>query len=140
MTWLKSMGEARQTSAVGALRDMLLADAFQTAVHYDRWVYNCENRHWFTQFMFITLTTPRVTILNINSRLAIMKDWLELTINKACYLDVPDVSAKVCEVIEILVPSILQARDDHERAKAALVAHDTHHREWEAQVPWQQQM
>ena len=30
------MGEARPTSAVGALRDMLLADAFQTAVRYDR--------------------------------------------------------------------------------------------------------
>ncbi len=76
-----------------------------------------------------------MTILNINSRLAIMKDWLELTVNEARYLDVPDVSAKVHEVIKILVPSVLQARDDHECAKAALVAHDTCRREQEAQVP-----
>ncbi len=67
-----------------------------------------------------------------------MKDWLELTVNEAHYLDMPDVSAKVCEVIEILVPSILQAQDDHERAKTALVAHDTRRREREAQLPWQQ--
>ncbi len=58
-----------------------------------------------------------------------MKDWLELTVNEARYLDVPDVSAKVHEVIEILVLSILQAQDDHEHAKTALVAHDTRHRE-----------
>ncbi len=58
-----------------------------------------------------------------------MKDWLELTVNEARYLDVPDVSAKVREVIKILVLSVLQARDNHERAKTALVAHDTHHRE-----------
>ncbi len=63
-----------------------------------------------------------------------MKDWLELTVNEARYLDMPDVSAKVHEVIEILVPSILQARDNHKCAKTALVAHDTHHREREAQV------
>ncbi len=70
-----------------------------------------------------------------------MKDWLELTVNKACYLDVPDVSAKVREVIEILVPSILQARDNHKRAKTALVVHhDTRRREHKAQVPRQQQM
>ncbi len=69
-----------------------------------------------------------------------MKDWLELTVNEAHYLDMPDVSAKVREVIEILVPSILQARDDHEHAKAVLVAHDTRHREREAQVPWRQPM
>ncbi len=61
-----------------------------------------------------------------------MKDWLELTVNEACYLDVPDVSAKVREVIEILVPSVLQAKDDHEHAKAALVDYDTRCREQQA--------
>ncbi len=76
-----------------------------------------------------------MTILSINSRLAIMKDWLELTVNEAHYLDMPDVSAKVREVIEILVPSVLQARDDHECAKTVLVAHDTRRREREAQLP-----
>ncbi len=72
-------------------------------------------------------------ISNVISRLAIMKDWLELTVNEACYLDVPDVSAKVCEVIEILVPSVLQSKDDHECAKAALVDYDTRRREQQAQ-------
>ena len=76
-----------------------------------------------------------MVISNVNSRLAVMKDWLELTVNEARYLDVPDVSAKVLEVIESLVPSVLQAKDDHDRAKAALVAHDTHRREREARVP-----
>ncbi len=33
---LKNMAEASQPNAVDALRDMLLADAFQTAVCYDR--------------------------------------------------------------------------------------------------------
>ncbi len=70
-----------------------------------------------------------MAILNVNSRLAIIKDWLELTVNEARYLDMPNVSAKVCEVIEILVPSVLQARDNHERAKTALVAHDVRRRE-----------
>ncbi len=69
-----------------------------------------------------------------------MKDWLELTVNEACYLDMPDVSAKVREVIEILVPSMLQARNDHEHAKTVLVAHDTRRREREAQIPRQQPM
>ena len=81
-----------------------------------------------------------MAILNVNSRLAIMKDWLELTVNEARYLDVPDVSAKVREVIEILVPSVLQVRDDHECAKTALVAHDTRRREREAQIPRRQPM
>ena len=81
-----------------------------------------------------------MAILNVISRLAIMKDWLELTVNEARYLDVPDVSAKVWEVIEILVPSVLLARDDHERTKTALVAHDNRHREREAQIPQCQRM
>ena len=79
-------------------------------------------------------------ILNVNCRLAVMKDWLELTVNEARYLDVPDVSAKVQEVIEILVPSVLQAKDDHDHAKAALVAHDTRRREREARVPQRPRM
>ena len=74
----------------------------------------------------------KTIISNVISRLATMKDWLELTVNEARYLDVPDVSAKVCEVIKILVPSVLQARDDHEHAKAALVDYDTRHREQQA--------
>ena len=81
-----------------------------------------------------------MVISNVNSRLAVMKEWLELTVNEARYLDVPDVSAKVREVIEILVPSVLQAKDDHDRAKAVLVAHDTRRREREARVPQHQRM
>ena len=81
-----------------------------------------------------------MVISNVNFRLASMKDWLELTVNEARYLDVPDVSTKVQEVIEILVPSVLQAKDDHDRAKAALVAHDNQHREREARVPQRQCM
>ncbi len=69
-----------------------------------------------------------------------MKDWLELTMNEACYLDVPDVSTKVQEVIKILVPSVLQAKDDHNCAKAALVAHDNRRREREARGPQRQRM